>query len=188
MDMDTLQLYLGRANYGKLSAKEFKEVATLLESTGDERIRRKCIVILGWDGEADHSALVEKFVHSTDQHVQQAAVRFLICDAGRPDLCHTQFMDWLGENTDNSFQVLTAVQAAGAAYKVSQQPYILECLLHFLSYPDEAFSGSAKSSLIRALTPDYKDQTPEAERFRASKPTIEVFKHLAEQILSQSKN
>jgi hypothetical protein len=188
MDMEILQGYLGRANYGKLSGKEFKEVATLLESTGDDGIRRKCIVILGWDGEADHSALVEKFVHSTDQHVQQAAVSFLICDAGRPDLCHTQFMDWLGENTDDSFQVLTAVQAAGDAYKVTQQPYILERLLHFLACSREAFSESAKDSLVKALTPDYNDQTPEAERFRASKPTIEDFVRLAEQILSQSKN
>jgi hypothetical protein len=188
MDMDALQVYLGRAKYGDLSAKEFNEVAKLLESTIDDRIRRKCIVILGWDGECDHSALVAKFINSSDKFIQEAAVRFMIADAKRIDLCYDIFMRWFGDGEVDQFHRLAAVQLAGDVYRETQQPYILERLLHFMTSHRESITESAKDSLIEAFTPDYNDQTPEAKRFRASKPTIQDFIRLAEQILSQSKN
>ncbi len=160
MDGPRLEDYLDRARSFALSPAEVDEVAEHLRTTDDDRARFKCIMILRRQGSRAHVPLIAPLVHSTDNGVADEAMRFLVRDADRADLCRDTLLQWLGDEDEFSFKPLDAVQLAGEAYLQLHDERLLHEILRLLDHEHQESTGeSAAESLVIALTPDYKLMT-----------------------------
>ena len=184
MDGPTFEDHLDRARSFALSPGEVAEVAEHLRTTDDDRARFKCIMILRRQGSRAHVPLVAPLVRSTDNGVADEAMRFLVRDADRADLCRDTLLEWLGDEDEFSPRQLYAVQLAGEAYLQLHNERLLREILRLLDHEDEESTGaSAADSLVIVLTPDYKRMLPRDSHLLRRGADVAAYRRRAEAML-----
>ncbi len=186
MDGPRLEDYLDRARSFDLSPREVDEVAEHLRTTDDDRARFKCIMILRRQGSREHVPLVAPLVHSADSGVADEAMRFLVRNANRADLCRDRLLEWLEDEDEFSFKQLNAVQLAGEAYLQLQDERLLCEIVRLLDHDEKEATGAAAArSLIIALTPDYKRMTPHDRHLLLRGADVAAYRRRAEAMLRE---
>lgn len=187
MDGPTLQNYLDRARRFALSPSEVDDVAEHLRTTDDDRARFKCIMILRRQGSRAHVPLIAPLIRSDNTGVADEAMRFLIRDADRADLCRDTLLEWLGDEGELGFKPLDAVDLAGEAYLQLHDEKLLREILRLLDHEDQKSTGAAAAeSLIIALTPDYKRMLPRDRHLLRRGADVADYRRRAEAMLREA--
>ena len=187
MDGRTLELYLARGRRFELTQREVAEVAEHLRSTTNDRHRLSCIMILRRQGSRAHVPLVAPLVHSADTGVANEAMRFLVRDTERADLCRDTLLEWLADEGEFSSKPLDAVQIAGEAYLQLHDERLLREILRLLDHERaESVGASAADSLVVALTPEYRRMMPRDSHLLLERADIADYRRRAEAMLREA--
>ena len=186
MDGPTLESYLNRARSFELSPPEVDEIAEVLRTTDDDGARRDCIMILRRQGSRAHVPLIAPLVQSADRGVCDEAMRFLIREFDRADLCRDRLVEWLADEDEFGSKQLQAVQLAGEAYLQLEDKALLREIVRLLDHEDaDSVGASAADSLVKALTPHYKSLMPRERHLLLRGADVAAYRRKAEALLSE---